>query len=89
MTLIFFILFVVCVCVCVCVCWGGGGGGGRVRFFISASWEHYHADPEICNYTKLGKSKCCRQMHHTLPQIFSKQRQINPQIKDHNSVEDV
>ena len=72
-----------CVCVCVCV-----GGGGRVRFFISASWEHYHADPEICNYTKLGKVSAVG-MHHTLPQIFSKQRQINPQIKDHNSVEDV
>ena len=49
---------------------GGGGGGGRVRFFISASWEHYHADPEINNYTKIGKSKCCRHASYPASNIF-------------------
>ena len=62
-----FILFVcVCVCVCACVC----VLGGRVRFFISASSEHYHADPEICNYTKLGKNKCCRHASYPASNIF-------------------
>ena len=59
---------------------GGGGGGGGVRcFFISASWEHDHANPENWNfaymsfYTQLGKNKrAAVGMHHTLPRnIFN------------------
>ena len=57
---------------------GGGGGGGGQVFFISASWEHDHANPENWNfaymsfYTQLGKNK------RAAIGIFSIQRQINP-----------
>ena len=56
-----------------------GGGGGSGVFFISASWEHDHANPENWNfaymsfYTQLGKNKIAAVgMHHTLPRnIFN------------------
>ena len=55
------------------------GGGGVRCFFIYASWEHDHANPENWNfaymsfYTLLGKNKrAAVGMHHTLPRnIFN------------------